>query len=222
MRMERINDRQVRCVITSEDLAERSLSLRELKYGSMETAKLFKEMLSAAYDEYGFNADNLPIMIEAVPMNRDELLIIISAVEDAEELDPHFARFAPQEDPGASFLQEPNAGTQGSSFLPTENESFVLSVGLVEFNSIDDAILFCKQVGDSFPGHTALYRTPGGPGYLMVILKPDEMSAHDFHTFLNSLMEYGDLREDGRILYAWLSEHDSPVMEEPLHILSGM
>ena len=94
MRMERINDRQVRCLITAQDLKQRKLMLRELKYGNRETSELFREILTRATTEYGFNEDELPVMIEAVPLNANELLIILSAVEDAEELDPHFAHFA--------------------------------------------------------------------------------------------------------------------------------
>ncbi len=42
MRMERINDRQVRCLITAQDLKQRKLMLRELKYGNRETSELFR------------------------------------------------------------------------------------------------------------------------------------------------------------------------------------
>ena len=37
MRMEKINSSQIRIVITSQDLQEWKLSVREMKYGSRET-----------------------------------------------------------------------------------------------------------------------------------------------------------------------------------------
>ena len=38
---------------------------------------------------------NIPLMIEAIPLNADCIVLIITKVEDPEELDTRFSRFAP-------------------------------------------------------------------------------------------------------------------------------
>ena len=207
MRMERINDRQVRCLITAQDLKQRKLMLRELKYGNRETSELFREILTRATTEYGFNEDELPVMIEAVPLNANELLIILSAVEDAEELDPHFAHFAePPVEKDAAPPQE-TFYDQGENMPP-------LPVCLVRFPDIDACMRFCRSFA-RFPGRSRLYKTEEH-GLLLALLRPESMSGQDFFRFLNSVLEYADVVDNSAILYAYLDEHEHPVMEDPL------
>ena len=94
MRIERINENSIRCILTSFDLSVRNLNLRELTYGSDKARKLFDEMMTRASDEVGFNAENTPIMIEAIPMTGNAIQIVITKVEDPEELDTRFSKFS--------------------------------------------------------------------------------------------------------------------------------
>lgn len=216
MRMERINDRQVRCVITAQDLEERKISLNELKYGSRETKELFHDMLSAASSKYRFNEEGLPIMIEAIPVSADELLVIISAVEDAEELDPHFAKFADVE----SISPENSEEEKTAGFAAQERLMETVRSCLLDMADIDAVIRFCRKIGPVYPGHSALYRKEHAEGYYLALMRPEDMSGKDFNAVLNSVMEYADLVPGGTVLAAYLKEHDKPVMEEPLRVLS--
>ena len=42
---------------------------------------------------FGFEADNIPLMIEAIPVSADSIILIITKVEDPEELDTRFSKF---------------------------------------------------------------------------------------------------------------------------------
>ena len=95
MKIEKINDNQIRCTLTKEDLELRNLHLSELAYGTEKAKKLFREMMQQAQDEFGFAADNLPLMIEAIPLNTESILLIVTKVEDPEELDTRFSKFSP-------------------------------------------------------------------------------------------------------------------------------
>ena len=66
MKIEKINDRQIRCTLTREDLASRELKLSELAYGSDKAKALFQDMMQLAARDFGFEADNIPLMIEAI------------------------------------------------------------------------------------------------------------------------------------------------------------
>ena len=45
MKIEKINDNQIRCTLTRDDLAQRQLKLSELAYGSEKAKSLFREMM---------------------------------------------------------------------------------------------------------------------------------------------------------------------------------
>lgn len=217
MRMEKINDRQIRCVITNQDLFERKISVRELKYGSQATAELFREMLTKASDQFGFNEEELPVMIEAIPVSPEELLVIISAVEDAEELDPHFARFNEAQAPAAE-----QKAPQSETFYDPEAAADALKTCVIAFKNIDEVLHFCHRTGSSFPGKSVMYRDEKKHVYYIVLLRPEEMSGKDFNIYLNSIMEYGEAVRGSSMLYAYLKEHEKPAMEDPLKRLGSI
>ncbi len=95
MKIEKLNDRQIRCTLTKADLADRQLKLSELAYGTEKAKALFRDMVQQASLKFGFEAEDIPLMIEAVPLNSDCIVLIITKVEDPEELDTRFSRFAP-------------------------------------------------------------------------------------------------------------------------------
>ena len=95
MKLERVNENQIRCTLTKEDLEIRQIKISEIAYGSLKTKMLFKDVMQQANYELGFEAENIPLMIEAIPMSTGCLVFIITKVDNPEELDTRFSRFAP-------------------------------------------------------------------------------------------------------------------------------
>ncbi len=98
MKIEKINDNQIRCTLNKHDLASREIKLSELAYGTEKAKNLFRDMMQQASYEYGFEADDHPLMIEAIPLSADSIILNISKVEDPDELDTRFSKFSPSYD----------------------------------------------------------------------------------------------------------------------------
>ena len=98
MKIEKINDNQIRCTLTREDLANREIKLSELAYGTEKAKSLFRDMMQQAAHDFGFEANNIPLMIEAIPISPDSIILITTKVEDPEELDTRFSRFSTEDD----------------------------------------------------------------------------------------------------------------------------
>ena len=94
MKLERLSENQIRCTLNKEDLADRELMLNELAYGTEKAKELFRDMMEQAADELGFEANDIRLMIEAIPVSPDCLILIITRVDDPEELDTRFSRFS--------------------------------------------------------------------------------------------------------------------------------
>ena len=103
MKIEKVNENQIRCTLTREDLAERQIKLSELAYGTEKAKMLFRDMMQQAAYEFGFEADDIPLMIEAIPLSADTIILVITKVEYPEELDTRFSRFS---DPDPEDLYE--------------------------------------------------------------------------------------------------------------------
>lgn len=106
MKIEKVNDHQIRCTLTKADLADRQLKLSELAYGTEKAKDLFRDMMHQAAVKFGFEAEDIPLMIEAIPLNGDCIVLIITKVEDPEELDTRFSKFAPSLQENEDLLED--------------------------------------------------------------------------------------------------------------------
>lgn len=104
MKIEKVNDNQIRCTLTREDLADRQIKLSELAYGTEKAKELFRDMMQQAAYEFGFEADDIPLMIEAIPLSADTIILVVTKVEYPEELDTRFSKFSEPDE--ADFYDE--------------------------------------------------------------------------------------------------------------------
>ncbi len=132
MKIEKVNDNQIRCTLTREDLAERQMKLSELAYGSEKAKLLFRDMIQQAAYEFGFEADDIPLMIEAIPISADTIILIITKVEYPEELDTRFSKFS-EPDPEDMYGDMMDGGG-----LATLSESADDILGLFKWQSEEE------------------------------------------------------------------------------------
>lgn len=98
MRIEKINDKQIRCTLNQKDLQDREIGISELAYGTAKAKALFRDMMQQASYEFGFDADDIPLMIEAIPLLPEALVLVITKVEEPDELDTRFSTFTEEKD----------------------------------------------------------------------------------------------------------------------------
>lgn len=117
MKLERINDNQIRCTLTGQDLADRHLKLSELAYGSDKAKHLFHDMMQMASCELGFEAEDIPLMIEAIPLAGGSIILNVTKVEYPEELDTRFSNFSDYGDYPENFDTEDPSAESADSIL---------------------------------------------------------------------------------------------------------
>ena len=54
MKIEKINDNQIRCTLTREDLENHQIRISELAYGTEKAKKLFRDMMQQAQIQFWF------------------------------------------------------------------------------------------------------------------------------------------------------------------------
>ena len=159
MKIEKISDNQIRCTLTKEDLEDRQLKLSELAYGTEKAKDLFRDMMQQAEYQFGFEVDDIPIMIEAIPLNTDCILLIITKVENPEELDTRFSRFSPAtEETDSDQPQQPVEGADDILDLFAK-----LREGLnntKDASSVADFIPLSESLGNKKPKHETPQKQP--------------------------------------------------------------
>lgn len=134
MKIEKISDNQIRCTLNKEDLIDRELRISELAYGTEKAKALFRDMMQQASYEFGFETEDIPLMIEAIPVSPECLILVITKVEDPDELDTRFSKFS----------SDRNASEE---YETTENDAYADEI-INSFGQIDEIL--------DNPGNTAI------------------------------------------------------------------
>ena len=210
MKIERINENQIRCTLTSLDLSSRNLNLGELAYGSEKARGLFREMIQKASNEVGFDAEDIPLMVEAIPLSGESVMLVITKIEDgaenlwgglANELlegadglmelfkQNMLATNAPAV-PDASdtaALQAPRTSTDGDS----ADGVSAIQTRVYRFSSLDQVSDAANAVQTLGTVQSKLYKKPGTSQYYLV-LSSQSADPVAFSRVCNLLAEYGE------------------------------
>ncbi|EEG74182.1 negative regulator of genetic competence (MecA) [[Clostridium] hylemonae DSM 15053] len=226
MKIEKLNDNQIRCTLTRADLAARQLQLSELAYGTEKAKSLFHDMMQQAAFEFGFEAEDIPLMIEAIPASSDSIVLIITKVEDPEELDTRFSKFSPS--PGGDWDSKKNEapdkldgaetlldllgkvkekiGTQEETSGEDTKEVQKTSLRLFSFATMDSVIQAARLLSGMYNGSNTLYKDHGEDVYILALTQSDH-TTNDFNRICNMLSEYGSLEKASGATLAFLEEH---------------
>lgn len=242
MKIEKVNENQIRCTLTREDLASRELKISELAYGTEKAKSLFRDMMQQANYEFGFDAEDIPLMIEAIPLNAECIVLIITKVEDPEELDTRFSRFAPSvSDAGEDYEENENEQLEASEEVmdlfrrlhesrkasedtdksgesPKDGDQPQLS-RIFQMDSLQSVMAAADLVGSYYRGDSSLYKDEHTGKYLLSLLQ-GEMPSEDFNRVSNVLSEYGHIRRNLAAGRSYLEEHFEPLIKE--HALQSL
>lgn len=247
MKIEKVNENQIRCTLTREDLANRELKISELAYGTEKAKTLFRDMMQQANFEFGFEAEDIPLMIEAIPLNAECIVLIITKVEDPEELDTRFSRFAPSGDEEETdFLDEEDDRDEDSpsqevmdlfrriqdnhkAALPGSNAAAQKEsqpeaelTRIYVFDSLRQVIELAALAGPGFTGKSVLYKEESTGKYLLSLVQGD-CDAVSFNKICNLLSEYGTYRKAQPASRFYLEEHLSVLVgDHALQSLAGI
>ncbi len=246
MKIEKVNENQIRCTLTREDLASRELKISELAYGSEKAKSLFRDMMRQANFEFGFEAEDIPLMIEAIPLNAECIVLIITKVEDPEELDTRFSRFAPhvtednedydEDEEEMSYhdearevmdlfrkiqdnAAEASDSVQASSAPVADNAAEKLRTRVFAMDSLNQVMSAARIMGRQFDGLSTLYKDERTDKYLLVLTQGNA-TGENFDRASNMLSEYGSLQRmaGGR---SYLEEHfEAIVADRALQVLA--
>lgn len=205
MKIERLSDNQIRCILTKEDLSERGLRLSELALGSDKAREFFREMMDQARFLYGFQAEDAPLMIEAVPTDSGTLVLLVTRVDSPEALEQTLTGVP------AEANEDPTPGLRPQDIKAYQ--AFLLTHRLYTFPSISAAAEAARHVAPRYTGESALYEDPEEHIYYLFLTMQGAEEVEAMQSCLAALTEYGSralapyarmehLREHGRTILA--------------------
>ena len=238
MKIEKLNDNQIRCTLTKADLADRQIKLSELAYGSEKAKSLFRDMMLQANAEFGFEANDIPLMIEAIPMPNDCVVLIITKVSDPEELDTRFSKFSPSGSDGLDSMPEskkavsPEGADEVLDIFKRMMEQHLKSLSddkteqtpvtaaddidltrLYSFGDLDSIIDAAHILRNYYHGENRLYKNTARKTYHLVLSKSSH-TPEEFNKICNILTEYGSNEPYTKSMEAYMAEHYDLVIKK--------
>lgn len=235
MKIEKINDNQIKCTLDKSDLVSRKIKLSELAYGTEKAKALFSEMMQLAASEVGFVAEDIPIMIEAIPVSSDSIILLVTKVEDPEELDTRFSQFSPYPDDIIDELEGMDITEENvldlfkhlkdtiddGGFIPlsqalAEKKPPVIPEDIIQifsFKNIDTVCELGKVLKGVYDGKNTLYKMPDSDLYYLAVHSSGQ-PLEIFNSICNIMSEYGSCLRSFNSDEAFYIEHGTAICSD--------
>ncbi|NDL66366.1 adaptor protein MecA [Anaerotalea alkaliphila] len=235
MKIEKVNSNQIKCVLNKSDLQSREIKVSELAYGTEKAQALFRDMMDQASDQFGFDPNDSPLMIEAVPLSSDSIMLIITKVENPDELEDRFSNlpvpntrtFRKREyaTNGASKAAQ-EAETETGSRLPVRSpEGVPENVGtflVYRFDSLNHATDAAKYLASMDIKESALYKEGKHLKYYLTVVAENLPRSEDKLIF-GRISEYGEAVPARKQVAHYFKEHyDVLIKENAVKVLSDL
>ena len=221
MKIEKINDKQIRCTISRADLEDRHIKFSELAFGAGKTKELFQDMMRQANEDFGFEVNDKPLMVEAIPVSPENIVLLITKVEDGDDRGSSLAKLF-------SSNKEEDAFDPFDDINPEELDNIVSSVkdevsdnsgdsdllyNISIYDNLSDVITVTKLIMPYFKGDSSVYKSPyNNKYYLSICLESTEPSV--LNKILGFITEHGQIESATYAKDLFYLEHFEEILDE--------
>ncbi len=210
MKIEKLSETQIQVTLNHSDLTDRDLKISELAYGSKKAQALFKDMMARAYEDFGFETDNVPLMIEAVPLSADSIMIVVTKVEDPSQIEQKLEAIG--ERPTHRTFKNPEEdrltdlalmGSEATEQVKENTKSKVTSITYL-FNDFDNVCMAAHRIQPMFVGDNSLYKF--NQKYYLILEKNKKANINS-DALVGVLDEFGSKFPSSDLNEQFLKEH---------------
>jgi adapter protein MecA 1/2 len=191
MKIEKLNEKQIKIFLNHNDLEERNIKISELAYGSEKAQTLFKDMMEKANEECGFYVDTNRFIIEAIPSSSDSIVLIITKLSEDEDLLDRLGAYR---------------NIKKSEILPQPEHS---DICVYAFNTLDIISEVSKILISTYTGENALFKYKNI--YYLVL---DTSSSQNINTITAILNEYGEKKNASSLSKYFFIEHAETIIKD--------
>ncbi|NLD50713.1 MAG: adaptor protein MecA [Clostridiaceae bacterium] len=197
MKIEKINDNKIKVTISLNDLEERNIDLNSINYNSPATQELFWDMMEQAEIQFGFNASDSQLAIEAVPDESEGFVVIITKLD---------------EDGDFESIQKyiKNKFKKTDLKVKKKSQKLCSSIVVYSFNSFEDLYQLSNRLRYIYFGESTLYRLKD---IYYIILTKSNWSVNNIKLFESVLNEYGTKINNTSFYEGYLNEYAVKIID---------
>lgn len=214
MKIELINNNQIKCFLSKSDLVTREIKVSELAYGTEKAQELFRDMMSKANDEYGFDADNVPLMIEAVPLSTDSIMLIITKVDNPDEFEDKFSNLPSTEVKKFTKRSLETTKDTEKTLESTKDEAGNIKAFMVyQFNDFDTISNIASKL-IQYPIHNStLYFNKSDNKYYLSIIS-NSIKRDQIKVLRGQISEYSEQVICKKTILSYYDEHYETIIKD--------
>lgn len=197
MKIEKLTDNKIRITLNSVDLEENNINLHTFMSNSIESQKIFIDILDKAEKEVGFVTDDYRVMIEALFMSNGNFVLTVT------RLDP--------EKPNTTYKKKKINIKRKVSQINTKKAIYC-------FNTFDEYCSFCNFLSNNilkymndFADSISLFEY--NSKYYLVISNI-HINTNLLRTFCSSITEFACFIEDANLFENRLLEYGNLIMQD--------
>jgi len=191
MKIEKINEKQIKIILNHNDLEERNIKISELAYGSEKAQNLFKDMMERANEELGFYVDTNRFIIEAIPYSLDSIVLIITKLAEGEDILDRLGAYK---------------NTKKFEIIPEPDYS---GLSVFSFNTLDIISDVSTRLVSIYDGKNTLFKYKSV--YYLVL---DTSTSENVNTINAILNEYGEKRNMSALSEYFFTEHGETIIKD--------
>ena len=205
MKIEKINDTQMRFILQMEDLVARNISISDIKQGTNSTRKLFGEVMQHMREEQMIDGENSFITFEAIQQEVDSIVVIATVSSDF---------MPPETDPRLSLM--PHAAGQGkfkrlTSFMQTRESSSENSYCVFSFADMDIMAAGVARLPEDYNGPSMVYKLENRYFLMLNNESDDNKTTGELETVLH---EFGQKHVSNDVSKSYLDERAEVVIDK--------
>lgn len=226
MKMELIGENQIKIELTKEDLIERDIKITELAYGGDKARELFREIMEIANEEYGFDVDNVPIMVEAMPLSLEKISILVTKVTDPDELEEKLKKVPKEQvfkpvDKTFDEIKKKIVDARKETLEKIEEKYKDNNIVIFSFDDLDTCVFVSKRINNNDFSKSALILD--NQKYFLTFEMSKNAEQPQIDKLENILYEYGQKHISTMESKFYLLEHGETIIKkDAVEILSSM
>lgn len=181
MKIEKINEQQIRCILSKKELEDREIKISELASGSNKARGLFQDMIERANDEFGFDAEDIPLMIEAIPLAGEQIILQITKLECPE-------------------------GDANDCCVNKLEEEKNKNKEIFEFKELNKVEQLAKKTKYSSDLKNDLYKNDKTKRFFLVVRKKG-VTEEEYSGICKQICEFSECRKADVYQESWIKEH---------------
>lgn len=197
MKIERINDKEIKVTISLNDLEERNIDLGSLNYNSPAAQELFWDMMEQAEIEFGFSSSDSQLCIEATPDSDEGFVVTISKID---------------EDGDFESIQKyiKNKFKKNDLRVKKKNRKIFSTIMIYSFNEFEDLCALSKKINPMYSGESSLFKLK--ETYYLILTRSSFTISNSkmFDVFLS---EYGRRIANIGFYEGYLNEYGTKIIE---------